>query len=466
VVPANIAIVGGGYAGLAAAVRIVELGGRASVFESGPVLGGRARRITYQDRVLDNGQHILSGAYTELLRLMDVVGVSGRAYERVPLLLSIPPHFRLRAALLPAPLHMAFALLTANGLSWSDRLDAIRFMSALKRSNFVVDARLTVSQLLALHGQSADLTKYLWQPLTISALNTPLASASAQVFVNVLRDALAGAREASDLLLPKVDLSALFPEPAAAWLAARGASTETGVKVTEIVPGADNVVVRTKGAEHAFDAVIVSVGPHQREGLLPTDPNAARQSSCAYEPIITIYLGFDSDSSLPTPMLGQTEGVVQWFFDRRALSAAPHTTEAHRAKPRAGHAELIIAAVISASGEHETLSHAELAALAVRELNAHLPDLPAPVWHKVIHEKFATFACTVDAPRPSAATTHPRVWLAADDVQNPQRAYPATLEGAVRNGVAAAELAMAALAKDPPPTAMADCAETPTSTTP
>jgi squalene-associated FAD-dependent desaturase len=431
----HIAVVGGGYAGLAAAVRIVELGGQVTVFEAAPVLGGRARRITYQDHILDNGQHILSGAYTELLRLMDVVGVSGRAYERVPLMLSMPPHFRLRAALLPAPLHMAFALITAKGLTWADRLSAIRFMSAIKRRHFFVDQRLTVAQLLADHRQSPALTKYLWQPLTISALNTPLNTASGQIFVNVLRDALAGNREASDLLLPRVDLTALFPEPAARWLAERGSATQTGTKITAITPSSENVLLRSKDGEYAFDAAIIAAGPHQRDELLPPDLGGASTSGLpAYEPIITIYIGFESTSSLPTTMLGQSDGLVQWFFDRRALSTNPRAPQ------------LVVSAVISASGEHEALSQSDLVDAAVEELRAHIPDLPPPAWHKVIHEKFATFACTVDAPRPMAATAHSRVWLAADDVQNPHRAYPATLEGAVRNGVAAAELAMAVFA--------------------
>ncbi len=432
---ANIAVIGGGYSGMAAAVRVVELGANVTVFEAAPVLGGRARRIEYQGHTLDNGQHIHSGAYRELLRLFNVVDVPSRAYERVPLALAMPPHFSLRAPLLPAPLHMAMALLTAKGLSWSDRILAVRFMAKMKKAAFQCAGNLTVARLLQDHHQSATLTKFLWQPLSISALNTPLATASAQVFLNVLRDALAGEREASDLLLPKVDLTALFPEPAARWLAARGCNTHTGSRVTNLQTNEREVSFMVKDRLWSFDAAIVAVGPRQRGDVIPYLDAPPGSTALQYEPIVTIYLCFTTDIELPMPMFGQAEGCVQWFFDRRALSL--HRTEK----------TMIVAGVISASGAHDKMSHEELAAVAVAELRNHLPDLPDPDWHKVVTEKFATFACTPDTVRLPTHTHLPNLFLAGDDIQNPERAYPATLEGAVRNGVSAAEQAVASISK-------------------
>ena len=432
---ANIAVIGGGYSGMAAAVRVVELGGRATVFEAAPVLGGRARRIEYQGHILDNGQHILSGAYRELLRLMNVVDVPSRAYDRVPLSLAMPPHFSLRAPLLPAPLHMAMALLKAKGLTWSDRIHAVQFMAKIKKAGFQCAGNLTVARLLQDHQQSATLVKFLWQPLTISALNTPLADASAQVFLNVLRDALAGEREASDLLLPKVDLTALFPEPAAQWLAARGCETHTGSRATNLQTSEREVSFTAKNQHWVFDAAIVAVGPHQRNAVVPALGEPSASNALRYEPIVTIYLCFTTAIELPLPMFGQTEGCVQWFFDRRALSH--HGTDE----------KLIVAAVISASGPHETMSHEDLVAITLSELRQHAPGLPPPDWHKVVTEKFATFACTPDVVRRPAQTNLANVFLAGDDIQNPERAYPATLEGAVRNGINAAEQAIAAVAQ-------------------
>jgi len=437
-IPPTIAIIGGGYSGMAAAIRVTELGGTAIVYEAARILGGRARRVEYLGRTLDNGQHILSGAYRELLRLMDVIGVSARVYDRVPLRLSMPPVFKFRAPLLPAPLHMAFALLGAVGLSFDDKIRAIRMMRALEKSQFRVDSALTVYSLLTSHHQTANAINYLWQPLTVSALNTPIQTASAQVFANVLCDALAGEREASDLLLPKVDLTTLFPEPAAVWVKARGGDVKLGLNVSSIAVTNAGVLINE---QDSVDAVIIAVGPHQRDGLGLAD-SANNAANCPpennlqrFESITTIYYGFDSREKLPEPMFGQAAGLAQWFFDRRQLSDTPNAPE------------LIVSAVISANGPHDSLDNENLAAQVLAELKYHVPALPAPTWQKVIREKFATFACTPTAPRISHITNSPRVFLAGDDVSNPIRNYPATLEGAARNGVAAADAAIEGLKK-------------------
>src|SRR5450759_2359812 len=111
----KVAVISGGYAGMAAAVTLSERGIACHVFEAGKVLGGRARRLTYRGLTLDNGQHILLGAYRELLQLMHQVGAPEGALARHPLTLDLHPDFTLRAPRLPAPLHLAFALLTARG---------------------------------------------------------------------------------------------------------------------------------------------------------------------------------------------------------------------------------------------------------------------------------------------------------------------------------------------------------------
>ena len=428
VAASTVAIVGGGYAGMAAAVTLADEGIASTVFEAGVCLGGRARQIEYRSEVLDNGQHILAGAYTELLRLMRLVGVPEAAFQRVPLCLSMPPNFLLRASTspwLPGPLYLAWTLLTAQGLSFSDKFAAIRFMQTLKRAKFKVDANISVAALLAAHRQSKNLIDHLWQPLTISALNTPLATASAQIFANVLRDSLASCPEASDLLLPRVDLTALFPQPAAAWLAERGGETLLGTRVREILPQARQYEVCCDHYCRPFDSVILAVGPQQLDGLLP----GVSSPALGYEPITTIYFKFARSVRLPEPMLGQLNGLAQWFFDRNAL--------AHD-QSESG----LIAAVISASGPHQLLSQEILVERVLIELQQHVSDLPAPIWHKTITEKFATFACTPTAARPGTTTPHAGVFRAGDYVAGD---YPATLEGAVRNGISAAQASLAYL---------------------
>ena len=424
-----VAIVGGGYAGFAAAVTLADAGFKCVVFEAGKTLGGRARRIEYRGEVLDNGQHILAGAYTELLRLMCLVGVSDAVLRRVPLRLSIPPDFLLcasRSRLIPQSLQMAWALLTAKGLTVADKVAAVRFMQVLKRAKFQVDASMSVATLLAAHRQPQNLIDHLWQPLTISALNTPIASASAQIFANVLRDSLGSTPEASDLLLPCVDLTALFPDPAATWLGMHGGEVRIGMRVDRIATvGGGYDVISGAHTLHA-DCVIFAVGPHQLAGLMAN----IMRPAIRYEPIVTVYFKFHQPVRLPEAMLGQTRGLAQWFFDRQALNT-DSDQDSLRA-PKSG----LIAAVISASGPHDLLSQDDLADRVLVELAQHIPNLPPPVWRKVVTEKFATFACTPNAHRPTVATCYPGVFLAGDYVAGD---YPATLEGAVRNGIAAAD---------------------------
>jgi hydroxysqualene dehydroxylase len=420
-----VAVIGGGYAGMAAAVRLAELGIACTVFEAAKVLGGRARRIVYRETTLDNGQHILSGAYSQLLRMMDLVGVPSSAYQRIPLTLTMRKNsgvaFELRAPKLPAPLHLAAALLRAKGITFAECRAAIRFMQSLKHAQFSVDKTLTVSRLLAQHQQPQNLIDCLWQPLTISALNTPLNAASAQVFANVLRDALASARASSDLILPKVDLTKLFPEPAEEWLLARGSRVLSGAKVTRIAHTISGVDVSTDEANETFSAAIVAVGPHQLASLGFSDT-----AHFTYEPIYTVYLQYPQAVTFDPAMIGRTEGLTQWFFDRETLSqsGARHTG--------------LVAGVISASGAHEALDQAALANTVHDELVSIAGPLPTPVWHKVVAEKFATFACTPKLVRPSTTTNTTGVFLAGDYVECD---YPATLEAAVRNGIAAAEAA-------------------------
>ena len=141
----GVAIVGAGYAGMAAAVALAERGVRATVFESGAVPGGRARRVMSQGTELDNGQHILIGAYTELYRLMQLVGVPANALLRMPLEIRYAAHFSFRRLGLPEPLGLAGGLLAARGIPFAERIGAARFIARLRRSQFRLKADMPVS---------------------------------------------------------------------------------------------------------------------------------------------------------------------------------------------------------------------------------------------------------------------------------------------------------------------------------
>ena len=378
---------------MAAAVTLAGRGVPVTVFESGPVPGGRARRVKTEGRELDNGQHILIGAYSELLRLMQLVGVPLDALARLPLELRYADGFRVRGVA---------GLLLSGRIPLRERVGAVRFMLALRKTRFRIERDMPVAELLDRNGQNGVIGHYVWRPLCVSALNTPPEQASAQVFATVLRDSLAGPSGASDLLLPRVDLSRLFPEPAARYLRAHGGEMRTGTPVRSV----DEL-------KNEFARIIVAVGPHQLKSLLPDIA-----PEYAYQPIYTCYLQYPESVNLPFPMLGFSDGLVQWAFDRAMLTGERG----------------LLACVISAQGDHQQMAQEELAATCHRELKAALPGLPEPQWARVIAEKRATIACVPRAKRVDFRMG--KDLLLAGDYLDPE--YPPTLEAAVRSGVRAA----------------------------
>jgi squalene-associated FAD-dependent desaturase len=403
----RVAVIGAGYAGLACAVELADAGMAVAVFEASRTLGGRARAVEIDGMEVDNGAHILVGAYREMLRLMRKVGAGETALRRETLHLEYPAEVKISAPNWPAPLHLGWALLTAQGLSFKEKLAAIRFMRTQQARGFRLAADMPAADLFIAHRQPERVRRFLWEPLCLAALNTPVASASAQVFLNVLRDSLAADRAASDLLLPATDFSRLFPEPAARYIEARGGKVHRSTRIGSL----DELDELGR-----FDHRVIAVAPYHLAALAP---QIAAQFQFAWQPIVTCYLAYPATTLLPFPMVGMTGGHAQWLFDRGALCGQPG----------------VLAAVISGDGPHQALSHAELAAAVHQEIFALLPGLPAPGKSWVIEEKRATFACTPNLARPPTATDLPNVWLAGDYVAGD---YPATLESAVRSGVAAA----------------------------
>ncbi|HMV17155.1 MAG TPA: hydroxysqualene dehydroxylase HpnE [Zoogloea sp.] len=418
----SVAIVGGGYAGFAAAVTLARGGARVTLFEASRVLGGRARVVETDGQRVDNGQHILLGAYSETLRLLRLVGVRPSVLATRRLALVYPGHCELRAAALPAPLHLALGLLRARGLGTADKLAMLRLMRHLKRQRFRVAPDRSVGTLLTETAQTERLVRLVWEPLCVAALNTPVADASAQVFAHVLRDSLAGSASASDLLLPRVDLSELFPVPASRWLALRGHT----VRIVEPVKAIqrDDTGFRLDGDPFptCYDHVVIATAPYHVAalvtGLPGMRPVVTQIERLRHEPIVTAWLGFDGPVSFPEPMIGLSGGYGQWAFDRTALGGPTG----------------LVSIVISASGLHQQLDRDALRDALVAELAAALGPLPRLAWSRLITEKRATFACTPGLERPTPRTPEPGLWLAGDYVASD---YPATLESAVRSGVAA-----------------------------
>ena len=417
----RIAVIGAGWAGLAAAVTLAERGVPVTVFEASRNLGGRARRVRVDGTDLDNGQHVLIGAYRETLRLMRLVGSDpDKLLLRLPLELRYADGFRLRAPRLPYPLNLLGALLGAKGLALAQSFAALRFMASLKWRRFRIEPDRSVAQLLDEEGQSGALRTHLWEPLCVSALNTPVAAASAQIFACMVRDGLTGSRAASDLLIARTDLGRIFPDPAAEFVKARGGAIGIGTPVRRIerIHGG----FRLNEAQ-TFSDVVIACGPQHVGPILVQLPEVADALAAigafAYEPIVTCYLQYPESVSLLSPMLGFRGGILQWVFDRGRL----------------GGPKGLLAAVISASGPHEELPREALVSKIEAELRTGLGALPDPLWSQVITEKRATFSCRPGLRRPEGTTPVSGLVLAGDYVASD---YPGTLEAAVRSGVAAA----------------------------
>jgi hydroxysqualene dehydroxylase len=401
------------------------------MFEAARALGGRARAVEINGRVLDNGQHLLLGAYSETLRLLRLVGLDPeRVLLRLPLQMRHPEATGMDfvAPRLPAPWHMVLALLRARGLDRQDKLALARFASTARWMDWRMDNDCSVTELLDRFDQTDTLIRLMWRPLCIAALNTPPERASAQVFLNVLRDSLGARRAASDMLIPRVDLSTLFPRHAASHIEQHGGSVLFGNAVRHLRQAGARWEIESVEA-HEFDAVVLAVPPHRAATLLDGVCTVNGLAGLSYEPITTCYLQYEAGLRLPQPFFALVDDPAcanwgQFVFDRGQLDH--------------GNAGLL-AVVVSASGEALQLGHATLvqalAAQIARDLR--MAELRQPLWSKVISEKQATFSCTPGLLRPGNDIGCAGLVLAGDYTAGD---YPATLEAAVRSGVQAARL--------------------------
>ena len=418
----HVIVVGAGWAGLAAAVRLVELGHRVTVLDMAPQPGGRARSMPAGADTLDNGQHILIGAYTQTLALMSTVGADPQTLlKRMPLTLRQPG--RAGLVLPPGAPALAFTrgVLACTDWTWWERLALLRAAGQWAWRRFRCPPNMTVSTLCA--ALPARVQADLIEPLCVAALNTPAADASAQVLLRVLRDALFNGRGAADLLLPRAPLQQLLPQPASHWLETHGATLRFATRAQHLERAGGGWLV-----DGAFaDAVVLAASAAESARLAtPVAPDwAGTAAGFEYEPIVTVYTdapGARLDYAMLALASDDNRHPAQFVFDLGALGG-PNGR---------------LAFVISGAGAWAAQGRDAVASATLAQARASWPDASWTATlavRQVIIEKRATFRCTPALVRPWPQLA-PGLWAAGDHVQGP---YPATLEGAVRSGQQAAE---------------------------
>ncbi len=423
----RVIVSGGGWAGLAAAVELARRGIPVLLLESAGQLGGRARSVDILDTRLDNGQHLMIGAYRDMLSLLKTLGVrEGDVFQRLPLELRMQSPagsgYHLATPRLPAPLHLLWGLAGARGLTVAERRQALRMAAGLAAGASGNDDP-PLEEFLRKSPQENVIIKKLWEPLCLAMLNTPIGVASSRVFRRVLRDTFARRRRDSDLLIPRTDLGALLPGPAHAFITSHGGEVRLKQRVTalQVEDGRVSGVVLAGGEALAAEHVILAVPDTVCQRLLAPHPPLAsiadRLARFRHAPICTVYLRYPPHIRLGTPMAGLLDTTAQWVFDRR-LTGNPG----------------VMAVVISSHGPHMALGNDELIARIASELATLNPAWPAPDAAQVIREKRATLLCHagIDALRPGNATPLGGCWVAGDYTDT---GYPSVLEGAVRSGL-------------------------------
>lgn len=416
-------IIGGGWSGLAAAVTLTHQGHTVHLIESAKQLGGRARNVCWQNYTLDNGQHLMIGAYDRMLAIMQMVGISPNdVFDRRPIDISIRdthyPNLNLSAkSVLPWPLSLAWNLINSTGF--------FGFYSVAKLQasipKLLSNKDISVSDWLHSNNQPDRLIKQLWEPLCLATLNTPINHASAHLMATVIQDSLGKGQAAADSLIPRKPLAEVFPNSAADYIQQHGGTISLRTRAKQLIIEQDKVsgIITQDGSTLSADTIIIATSPSQSAALL-TDHIVTKQTDDY--PICTVYLHYPTDTRLSKPMMGMTGTISQWIFDRSEQTPG------------------LMAIVISAPGEHETLSNNKLVEKVCQEVHLLFPELP-PFANSsfVIREKRATFACTVgiEKSRPQSRTHIDGLYLAGDYVAN---SYPATLEGAIRNGEKCAQL--------------------------
>jgi len=431
-------VVGGGLAGITAALALQESGTNVTLFESRPRLGGATCSFERGDLVVDNGQHVFLRCCTAYRGLLDRLGVAGKAriQDRFDVTVLTPGGRtgRLRRAALPGPLHLLPALAGYGLLSPAERLRAVRASLALQRVDTARDAE-RLGDWLAAHGQREWARRALWELFIVAALNIGVDEAVLGSAAMVCQTALLGRHDAADIGVPAVPLGELHGEAAARLIGAVHLKSKVEAIEPRPTPGGGFDVV-VDGSRVPADLVIVAVPHETAADLVPERavPGRDRWRGLGASPIVNVHVVYDR-TVMDLPFAAAVDSPVQWVFDRTRISGLDRGQ--------------YLASSVSAADAWIDTPTEKLRATFVPALERLFPAARQAriTDFFVTRERRATFRQTPGsgALRPAAATRLPGLFLAGAWTDT---GWPDTMEGAVRSGLNAARLARIAVAGD------------------
>lgn len=442
-------VIGGGFAGLAAAVDLAEQGAHVRLLERRAFLGGRAYSFTDKTTgdTIDNGQHLMMGCYHHTLRFLEKIGalhkLKFQANPQVDFLRASDGPAINRATFkcpsLPAPLHLLAGLAKLETLGWRDRINGLRVGLALRKlnGNQAKLADITVREWLTRLGQTEQMQRRFWDLVALATLNETPDRASADMFARVLDQAFMHTKQDSTMVIAKTGLSDLYTEDARKFIEARGGEVRLNADVVNFEFDGRRVSrLHLRGGEVIEAGTIISAVPYfalQRmipEDVIAASPSLGNIAGFKSAPIVSINLWY-SDPVTDLEFTGLLDSQIEWVFNKNMIAG--------EGRQRPQHLALVI------SGAHEAAKRPkeELIALAISEMNRFFPHARTqqPLHAFVIREQDATMSHTVGVARlrPSHRTEFENFYLAGDWTDT---GLPATIESAVQSGQECARLAL------------------------
>jgi squalene-associated FAD-dependent desaturase len=439
----DVVVVGGGFAGLSAAVALAERGFRVAVLERKPALGGRAYSFEDSDTgdFVDNGQHVLMGCYAETLDFLKQIGSSGNLVFQndleIEMLAGPGRSATVRTARLPGPLHMSAALMRYRHLTLGERCSAARGglkLLKMRKHDRAALEKMTVVELMDQLKQSDNARRAFWYPISIATLNDEPAVSSAALLAEVLMRAFFSRRADSAFVYSRVGLSDLYCTGARKMIEQTGGVISERAVVEGLEMSGEGTVERIRlrdGRKLEAANFVAAVPPHHLMRMLPehavAQPFFQRINQLASSPIICVHVWLDREVTR-SPFVGFIGTTTQWLFNKRRIF------ERHGER-HPGY----LSFVISGARRLVDKSSEALLDIVIKDLHTMLPAARTAKVIKalVLKEKQATMAPDTLSHqlRPGVVTPFRNLFLAGDWIQT---GLPATIESAVMSGRAAA----------------------------